>query len=72
MMIAMEKENAAPPPEEEKAKPKAGKVDVFEEGGEEEVAAQEAEAAAEASAESEGNAGVDAVKTGTTAAAGSI
>lgn len=72
MMIAMEKENAAPPPEEEKAKPKAGQVDVFEEGGEEEVAAQEAEAAAESAAEAEGNPGVDAVKTGTTAAAGSI
>lgn len=61
MMIAMEKENAQPPPEEEKAKPKAGQVDVFEDGGEEEVAA-----------DAPGNPEGGAVETATTATAGSI
>ena len=85
MMIAMEKQTAAPPPEE-KAKPKTGQVDVFEEGGDEEIANEEAGAPAtetqpspentSAPAENngdknEGNPGSGGVKTSTAGAASS-
>jgi tetratricopeptide (TPR) repeat protein len=82
MMIAMEKENAQPPPEEDK--PKTGQVDVFEEGDDDETAASGETPGAEGESLSEGAAGGadapkpagnqddGAVKTSTSARAGSI
>lgn len=85
MMIAMEKEDAAPPPEEEKAKPKLGQVDVFAEGGDEEdeqdnestasdgsgAPAGTGDGAGVGSPNNEGKAESDAVKTATVGASGS-